>query len=109
MSDEAPRSITEFDYFHSVIEFTKICSEKCGVLKGKDDKLDNTEITCLSKIPGYRNSYYNRAMRKQCKGSQKHITKHLQTSIILYNCITKLISVNIQKCQDSNYHLELRA
>lgn len=91
MSDDGPRAMTEFDYYHSVIEFTKICSEKCGVLKGKDDKLDNSEINCLSNFFLSENNSFIRTMRKQCKRSQKHITEYIQTSLIDCYCITKFI------------------
>ena len=55
MSDQAEEAkiaqqISEYDFIYSTIEFTKLCVDKCDVLKGVDDKLDRKEIACLSKF-----------------------------------------------------------
>ena len=42
------QQILEYDFLTSTIEFTKLCTDKCKVLKGDDDQLHPREQACLS-------------------------------------------------------------
>ena len=56
MSDEEKPQVQSdkqrenYDFIFSAIQFTKICAQQCNVLKGNDDRLEDSEEACLSKL-----------------------------------------------------------
>jgi len=43
-----PEAQAQYDFLSSAIEFTRICSVRCNVLRGDDDRLSSKEENCIS-------------------------------------------------------------